>query len=63
MSQEFEDTSTSEHTELKPIVRKKRKRRKHKRSIWSMLKRGLWWGIAIGVALLSIIFAIVSYNW
>ena len=47
----------------KVYVRKKRRKRRHRRSLLSMIKRGTIWGISIGIALLSILFALLSYKW
>lgn len=63
MDEEQEKPHSPVVEETKRMVRKKRKRRKRRRSIWSMVKRGTIWGIAIGIALLAIIFAVISYNW
>lgn len=62
MDEELERTFPEEVTEPKPVKRR-RKRKKRRRSLLSRLKKGAWWGLAIGIALLSIIFAIISYNW
>jgi cell division septal protein FtsQ len=47
----------------KIYIRKKRRKRRYRRSLWSMIKRGAIWGISIGIAILSIIFALLSYKW
>jgi hypothetical protein len=49
--------------EEKVIIKKKRRKRRHRRSFLSQLRKGVIWGISIGVALLSIIFAILSLKW
>jgi cell division septal protein FtsQ len=47
----------------KIYIRKKRRKRRYRRSLLSMIKRGAIWGISIGIAILSIIFALLSYKW
>lgn len=63
MGKESEASFPQEPSEPKTVRKIKRKKKRHKRSLWSMVKKGIWWGIAIGVALISIIFAVISYNW
>ncbi len=64
MDQEPENNLPSEIAESRPMVRRRRKKRRiRKKSLRAMLKKGVLWGISIGIALLAIIFAIISYNW
>jgi hypothetical protein len=57
------EQETEKKEEGKVIIKKKRRKRRHRRSFLSQLKRGLIWGISISIALLSIIFALISYKW
>lgn len=62
MSREF-DHWESNHTpveEAKPVVRRKKKRRK--RNFLREIKKGIIWGISISIALLAIILAIFTYK-
>ncbi|MGB9876838.1 MAG: hypothetical protein ACPLPS_03630 [bacterium] len=58
----MEDVEKSSERKEKVYIKKKKKRR-HRRSLWHMIKRGAIWGISIGIAILAIIFAILSLNW
>lgn len=46
--------------ESKKYVRK-RKKRKHRVSIWRRIKSGVIWGIALGIFIFSLLFAFLSY--
>ncbi|MBC7329326.1 hypothetical protein H5T88_03105 [bacterium] len=59
----MEEQGTEKKEEGKVVIRKKRRKKKHRRSFLSMLKRGVIWGISIGIALLSILFAILTLKW
>jgi hypothetical protein len=57
------EQETEKKEEEKVVIKGKRRKRRHRRSFLSQLRKGLIWGISIGVALLSIIFAMLSLKW
>jgi|YelNatPaOPRAMG01_1025707.scaffolds.fasta_scaffold08906_7 hypothetical protein len=59
----MEEQEMEKKEEEKVIIKRKRRKKRHRRSLTSQLKRGLIWGISIGIAILSIIFALISYYW